>query len=758
MVQQNITPESRLIKLSYKVLRQLAEILDIPGPRDWKALAAELEIYSRGQIAAFERQAIAPGGSPAFSVLQDLSQQLYTVDQLITYLKSIGNQEALLILKPHEPVVITQHPLSDTVPERQEYVLRCEATGFPLPRYEWLKNNVPISDARTQTLKFTKISILDNGEYMCKVSNPMGSVYSHPARIQVSPSNIHIVDGVTAAHDYVREIPLSTIKNAEELVPMLPGQEFILNCDTLDASYFQWQKNGYPMPGECQPKLIFRAFNMNNEGRYSCKVTNHNGLVITTNIIHLQTVNNQLGNQYDNSPPLINHYQHQHQHQLSNDVTSNHSSIDGTLGKGAGKVMSNSMSGTTSLVPQAGPTAFATGKFALVIANQNYISPRYPNEVLVHPHDDATLLENSLEEIGFKVIRLFDLTKREMETALEGFCKILKSAKGLYSLFYFCGHGFEEAGKTFLMPVDVDTQWTAESAISAEYVLSKIQHCRTTKLDVMLLDVCRVRLDNDTLGQSNTSSYEPPFIPGKQCVFGYATCPQSMAFEKRSDKNGLYMKHLAAHLRERIQIENLLHLVGAAVKKEADMHHLTRGMSPSIKSTTTEIFTLTDPIMPIDFECDPTNEWFNIHRLPAHKVLTLKDGIVIDIKFSPVSSNVCCIIIHVVNFGKAHWCDANIIELSNAEIQVPYNSMNQEHPVSSEFLSKCVSFNNQSAVQRSSEFEKLTQVSALQKLTGPIALTIQVKYYKENRDDVKTITEKHVFSHNEFGIAQFFNP
>ena len=65
-----------------------------------------------------------------------------------------------------------------------------------------------------------------------------------------------------------------------------------------------------------------------------------------------------------------------------------------------------------------------------MIANQNYISPRYPNEVLVHPHDDATLLENSLEEIGFKVIRLFDLTKREMETALEGFCKILKSAKG----------------------------------------------------------------------------------------------------------------------------------------------------------------------------------------------------------------------------------------------------------------------------------------------------------------------------------------
>ena len=135
----------------------------------------------------------------------------------------------------------------------------------------------------------------------------------------------------------------------------------------------------------------------------------------------------------------------------------------------------------------------ATGKLALVIANQNYLNPRDPNENLVHPQNDATLLEKSLEEIGFKVIRLYDLTKREIETAIEGFCRILKCAKDLYSLFYFCGHGFEEAGKTFLMPIDADPQWTTESAISAESILSKIQHCKTTKLDVLLLDVCRVR-------------------------------------------------------------------------------------------------------------------------------------------------------------------------------------------------------------------------------------------------------------------------
>ena len=84
------------------------------------------------------------------------------------------------------------------------------------------------------------------------------------------------------------EIILLPVANAEETVPMLPGQHFVLNCDTGGGQFFQWQKNGYPMPGQCQPKLVFRAFSGNDEGRYSCHVTNRNGFVTTTNIIHLQ--------------------------------------------------------------------------------------------------------------------------------------------------------------------------------------------------------------------------------------------------------------------------------------------------------------------------------------------------------------------------------------------------------------------------------------------------------------------------------------
>ena len=134
----------------------------------------------------------------------------------------------------------------------------------------------------------------------------------------------------------------------------------------------------------------------------------------------------------------------------------------------------------------------ATGKFALVIANQNYRHPRCERELLIHPIDDAKLLANTLEKVGFKVTCLVNLTKKEMEASIDGFCNLLQCAPGLYSLFYFCGHGFEEHGKTYLVPIDATADWSSSNTLSAEHVLSNIQHCKTTKLDVLLLDVCRI--------------------------------------------------------------------------------------------------------------------------------------------------------------------------------------------------------------------------------------------------------------------------
>ena len=54
-------------------------------------------------------------------------------------------------------------------------------------------------------------------------------------------------------------------------------------------------------------------------------------------------------------------------------------------------------------------------------------------------------------EMGFKVISLMNLTTDEMCQALGIFYSLL--GEGVYGLVYFAGHGFEEGGQNYLVPV-----------------------------------------------------------------------------------------------------------------------------------------------------------------------------------------------------------------------------------------------------------------------------------------------------------------
>ena len=92
--------------------------------------------------------------------------------------------------------------------------------------------------------------------------------------------------------------------------------------------------------------------------------------------------------------------------------------------------------------------------------------------------------------MGYRVICLVDLDKAEMERAIERFCEMLSMSPGMYGIFYFGGHGYEENGKTYLVPVDAPSNWNAECTIRADHVLSEMQKSKT-KLNVLILDVCR---------------------------------------------------------------------------------------------------------------------------------------------------------------------------------------------------------------------------------------------------------------------------
>lgn len=92
--------------------------------------------------------------------------------------------------------------------------------------------------------------------------------------------------------------------------------------------------------------------------------------------------------------------------------------------------------------------------------------------------------------MGYRVICLVDLDRAEMEKAISGFCEMLVMEPGMYGVFYFGGHGYEEGGKTYLVPTDAPINWNAQCTICADEVLSQMQQSKT-KLNVLILDVCR---------------------------------------------------------------------------------------------------------------------------------------------------------------------------------------------------------------------------------------------------------------------------
>ncbi|XP_065672502.1 mucosa-associated lymphoid tissue lymphoma translocation protein 1 isoform X4 [Hydra vulgaris] len=488
---------------------------------------------------------------------------------------------------------------------------------------------------------------------------------------------------------------------------------------------YQWFHSNNCLKGQCLSTLKLNNITMAMEGKYYCKVTNPVGSAYSNNAdVHVV-------------PMVAN---------IVNGVTAPICSVECKDENHNETLKVGSLSFKNK--------QFATAKLALVIANQNYMSPRNKGEQLVHPINDAKLLTEKLTNIGFKVTCLVDLTKKEMEHAVDGFCKLLGCAYGMYSLFYFSGHGFEVNGKTYLVPVDASASWTTDSAMSAENILSTIQLCKKTKLDVLLLDVCRVSANI----KEDLSSFAP-FVPGAQSVIGYSTCPQSQSFERRNDKNGIYMKHLSKFICENMQVENLLFEVGAAVRKETECHHLTNTMSPSVKSTTTEKFSLCDKILQgtgfVSGERDPTVEWFAFHRLPSNRVIEFDMGVFVEVRFEYVCSNTCFCVLYVQKVGQTKNCKPFLQEISDDHSCIKYDNVEDSF---TEFISKSIRFDSVTSSSTSvnqEDRERWTLLTSTQRLNGPCIMKVRVEF--EYNDERYILTQKLVYTPEEFGIISFFN-
>lgn len=197
----------------------------------------------------------------------------------------------------------------------------------------------------------------------------------------------------------------------------------------------------------------------------------------------------------------------------------------------------------------------ASDKLALLIGNENYQKIRQP---LLFPKRDVLAFRVALEGLGFKVLSLVDLTLIQMRTIMLAFCKLL--GPNVFSLFYFAGHGYEENGENYLMPIDASPARAASEFVSAQEILREMQITQTA-LNLLIIDCCRVKGVNT---QGETTPYGIRGVYGNT-IMAYSCQKQMAAFESPTQSNGVYMTELLKKIDRDERIEYILMEVNTAV-------------------------------------------------------------------------------------------------------------------------------------------------------------------------------------------------
>jgi Caspase domain len=202
-------------------------------------------------------------------------------------------------------------------------------------------------------------------------------------------------------------------------------------------------------------------------------------------------------------------------------------------------------------------------RIALLIGNATYKSSPLKN-----PVNDVRLMESSLNEAGFTVLKAENATRREMQRLVRDFGERLKQSGGV-GLFYFAGHGVQVKGANYLVPVDADIRAEDEVAfdsVDAQSILEKMETAKN-RINLLILDACR---DNPFAkgSRSGSAGLATMSAPSGSLV-AYSTAPGSVASDGAGN-NGLYTQHLAAVMRvPDMPIEEVFKRVRASVRKDS---------------------------------------------------------------------------------------------------------------------------------------------------------------------------------------------
>jgi formylglycine-generating enzyme required for sulfatase activity len=131
----------------------------------------------------------------------------------------------------------------------------------------------------------------------------------------------------------------------------------------------------------------------------------------------------------------------------------------------------------------------AEPRIALVIGNSEYSSGPLPN-----PANDAKMIGETLNNLGFEVIARRNADQNTMKRAIQEFgSRLEKAGPAAVGLFYYAGHGVQLNGRNYLIPTTAQIEREGDveiEAVSADWVIEQMRYARN-RLNIVILDACR---------------------------------------------------------------------------------------------------------------------------------------------------------------------------------------------------------------------------------------------------------------------------
>ncbi|KAJ6656094.1 hypothetical protein lerEdw1_004143 [Lerista edwardsae] len=481
-------------------------------------------------------------------------------------------------------IKVMVEPESQVVFSGQMVKLSCWAAGYPLLHYQWFKKEKEVPHGNSPELVFNQVHAEDAGFYICRVNSDSSYVFSRWAQLDVCD--------LPGAYGNCLDLPENKIHIClqPQSQNLIAGEKLVLQCEAIGTPVpqYQWYRNGSPLTNGDKKVYLISSVDAEHQGTYWCQVYN---------------------DQDNQESKKVN-------------------------------VVIEDLSGLGKLDFKEHSTErqFAIDKVALLMGNMSY----FHHPKLKAPLVDVYELTNLLRQLDFKVVSLLDLTEPEMRNAVDEFLLLLD--KGVYGLLYYAGHGYENYGNSFMVPIDAPNPYRAANCLCVQNILKRMQE-KETGLNVFLLDMCRKRNEYD-----NTVLILDALKVTANIVFGYATCQGAEAFEIQQSglANGIFMKFLKERLLEDKKITVLLD----GVAEDMGKCHLTKGKQAlEIRSSLSEKRALTDPIQQTVTSAESLArnlQWAKAHELPESMCLQFKCGVQIQLGFAAEFSNVMIVYTRIV--------------------------------------------------------------------------------------------------------------